>query len=508
MINKKICFGLITICLLAVNCQRTINYGDERPNIVFILADDLGYSDLGAYGSEIHTPTLDRMAENGIRFSHMHNTGKCFTTRAVLLTGLYAQQVNMQDRPGDFRNSVMFGQVLKDTGYRTLYIGKHHGTNNPFDWGFDHYWGMRDGATSYFNPGLQRPGEPKPAQKRYGQRVFAFDDSLVQPYTPPKDYYATDVWTDWALELLSRYEEEDNPFLLYLSFQAPHDPLHALDEDIAKYDGVYEVGYQAIAEARHEQQADFLDARYPRSEPIFQEWESLSDSVQADQVRRMQVYAAMIDRMDQNIGRLVNYLEKRGEMENTIFMFASDNGASAEVVDIGEGPIGSMTRWASLGEDWANVSNTPFRLFKNYSHQGGIATPFIVHWPAGIQKGGRVEHTLAHFIDIMPTMVELAGGEYPKIYKGDPVPPMEGVSLLPLFNGEPIQREKPLFYDWRNGSAIQTEQWKLVRLNHEWKLYDMENDRTETTDLSKDHPQVYDELKSQWEEWILKVGGS
>ncbi|MEX0772976.1 MAG: arylsulfatase [Balneolales bacterium] len=504
---RSIKIGIGLLSLLVIGCQRDAidQASEQQPNIVFILADDMGYSDIGAYGAEIETPNLDRMAENGIRFTQMHNTGKCFTSRAVLLTGLYAQQVDMHESPDNFRNSVMFGQVLKDAGYRTLFVGKHHGTDNPYEWGFDHYWGMRDGATSYFNPGLQRPGEPKPAQKRYGQRVFAFDDSLMQPYTPPKDYYATDTWTDWSLELLSRYEDEQDPFLLYLSYQAPHDPLHAPEEDIAKYEGVYEVGYEKIAHARHQRQMDLLDERYPLSDPTYRDWETLSDSVQADQVRRMQVYAAMIDRMDQNIGRLIDYLEERGELDNTLFMFTSDNGASAEVVEIGDGPIGSMTRWASLGEDWANVANTPFRFFKNYSHQGGIATPFIAHWPAGIPEGGRVDHTQAHFIDIMPTLVELSGADYPETYKGDLVPPMVGVSLVPLMKNEPIQRENPLYYDWRNGSAIQTEQWKLVRLEQEWELYNMQNDRTETTDLSREHPQIHEQLKTEWQQWSREV---
>lgn len=512
-----ILFGMLIILgnLTVTNCQRSEQNSSmtgEPPNIIFILTDDLGYSDIGAYGAEIATPNLDQLADNGIRFTGMHNTSKCFPSRAVLLTGLYAQQANMHESPKDFQNSIMFGEVLSRAGYRTLFVGKHHGTDNPYEWGFDHYWGMRDGATSYFNPGLQRSGEPKPAQKRYGQRVFAFDDSLVQPYTPPADYYATDAWTDWALELMNRYEDEQNPFLLYLSYQAPHDPLQASDEDIAKYEGVYEAGYEAIAEARYERQirSGLLDERFPRSEPIYPDWESLSDSVRTDQVRRMQVYAAMIDNLDQNIGRIIDYLEQRGELDNTMLMFASDNGASAEVVEIGEGSIGSMTRWASLKEDWANVANTPFRFFKNDSYEGGTATPFIVHWPDQIE-GGRVDHSLLHFIDIMPTMVEVSGAEYPASYRGESIPPMEGVSLLSLFEGRSIERMEPLFYNWRDGSAIQTEQWKLVRSGRwsddgAWQLYDMQSDRTETTNRASDEPAVVDQLRIQWQEWAKRVG--
>ncbi|MCW9712731.1 arylsulfatase [Aliifodinibius salicampi] len=472
---------------------------------MFILADDLGYSDIGAYGSEIETPNLDRLAGNGIRFTQMHNTSKCFPSRAVLLTGQYAQQVGMGESPGGFEQAVMFGEVLSRSEYTTIFVGKHHSTDNPYEWGFDHYWGLRDGAANYFNPGEQRSGDPgAPAQKEWAYpRKFMFDDSLAAPYTPLENYYGTDSWTDWALELLGRYEDEQNPFLLYLSYQAPHDPLQAPEEVIEKYDGVYEVGYEAIAEGRYERQRQMglLDERYPRSEPTYRSWPDLDDSTKVDQARRMQVYAAMVDRMDQNIGRLIDYLEERDELNNTLIMFASDNGASAEVVQIGEGPIGSITRWASLKEDWANVANTPFRFYKNYSHEGGTATPFIVHWPEVIPEGGRVDHSLLHFIDIMPTLVEVSGADYPKEYRGESIHPMEGVSLLPLFKGDSIEREHPLFYEWNSGRAIQTEKWKMVSWEDEWELYDRHTDRTETKNLARQYPNVVDQLESQWQEW-------
>lgn len=481
---------------------------DKRPNIVFILADDMGFSDLGVTGSEIQTPNLDRMAESGILFTDMHNTSKCFPSRSCLLTGLYAQQNDMYQRPEDYHNAVMFGQVLKNAGYRTLFVGKHHGTDNPYYWGFDHYWGMRDGAANYFNPGLQRAGEPKPAQKHYGQRVFAFDGKTLQPYTPPKDYYSTDTWTDWAIQLLDQYKDEDKPFCLYLAYQSPHDPLQAPKESIQKYEGVYDVGYEAIARARYKRQREngILDDRYPRSEPMHRKWEELSDSAKADQIRRMQVYAAMIDRMDQNIGRLIDQIKAEGKWENTLFMFASDNGASAEVVRKGFGPIGSMSRWASLEADWANVANTPFRYYKNFSYEGGTCTPFIVHWPAMISQGGRVNHTPLHFIDLMPTMVELSGGRYPSSYKGEKVHPLVGKSLLPLFKGQSLQRNQPLYFDWRRGSAIRTSQWKLVREGKKWQLFDMTEDRTETNDLAGEKPDVVKRLSGMWQDWAKRVG--
>lgn len=479
-----------------------------RPNIVLILADDLGYSDIGAYGSEIQTPHLDKLAQNGIRFTQMHNTSKCFPSRATLLTGIYAQQSDMHDQPEAFHNSVMIGEVLKRAGYRTLFVGKHHGTDNPYHWGFDHYRGLRDGAANYFNPGLQREGEPKPAQKRYGQRVFAFDGDTVKPYMPPRDYYSTDSWTDWSLELLDQYKEEKKPFFLYVAYQAPHDPLQAPEEVIQKYEGVYDEGYEAIAKARYgrQQNSGLLDERYPRPAPTYPEWGTLSDSAKADQARRMQVYAAMIDRMDQNIGRIIDRIKTMGEWENTLFLFASDNGASAEVVSIGEGPIGSMTRWSSLKEDWASVANTPFRFYKNYSYEGGTATPFIAHWPGVITEGGRVTHTPAHFIDLMPTLINITGGTYPQQYKGDNVHPMEGISLLPLFKGETIEREDPLFFSWSDGSAIRTGRWKLVREGEQWQLFDMQTDRTETENLADQKSGVVDTLRRQWQRWAEQVG--
>ncbi|MCW9706597.1 arylsulfatase [Fodinibius salsisoli] len=500
---------LFSYLLVACSSPPTEKATDvSQPNIVLVLADDLGYSDIGAYGSEIKTPHLDKLAHNGIRFTQMHNTSKCFPSRATLLTGIYAQQSNMHDRPETFHNSVMIGEVLKRAGYRTMFVGKHHGTDNPYNWGFDHYRGLRDGAANYFNPGLQREGEPMPAQKRYGERVFAFDGDIEQPFTPSVDYYSTESWTDWSLDLLNEYKDEEKPFLLYLAYQAPHDPLQAPEEAINKYEGVYDKGYEAIAQARYkrQQESGLLNDRYPRSEPTYLKWNTLSDSAQADQVRRMQVYAAMIDRMDQNIGRLIDQIQQMGEWENTLFLFASDNGASAEVVSIGDGPIGSMTRWSSLKEDWANVANTPFRYYKNYSYEGGTATPFIVHWPAVITQSGSVNRTPAHFIDLMPTLIDITGESYPDEYKGEQVHPMEGISLLPLFKGEAIEREDPLFFNWSDGSAIRTDRWKLVREGEEWQLFDMQTDRTETNNMADEEPEVVSELKNKWREWADQVG--
>ncbi len=489
---------------------QTVPKKDSRPNIVIVLADDMGFSDLGATGSEISTPNLDRLAKNGILFTDMNNASKCFPSRAMLLTGLYAQENNMAVKPGDIHNAVMFGKVLKDIGYRTLFVGKHHGTDNPYDWGFDHYWGLRDGAANYFNPGLQRATDPGPPAQKAGMfpRTFAFDGKIMEPFTPAEDYYSTDTWTDWSIQLLDRYKDEEKPFCMYIAYQAPHDPLQAPEETIEKYEGKYDVGYEVIARKRYERQrkTGVLDDRYPRSKPTYPEWESLGDSARTDQTRRMEVYAAMIDRMDQNIGRIIDKIKAEWKWENTLFMFMSDNGASSEVVNIGEGPIGSMTRWSSLKKDWANVANTPFRYYKNYSYQGGTNTPLIVHWPDKIKRGGQINHTPLHFVDLMPTLIDIAGAYYPINYKSEQVHPLDGMSMLPLLKGESVERGRPLYFNWGSGSAIRTDNWKLVRNEKTWELFDMRTDRTETKDMAKDRLDIFDKLHLTWEEWAKSVG--
>jgi len=477
----------------------------SAPNIVLILADDLGWSDIGCYGSEIATPNLDRLAERGIRFTQIHNTSKCFPSRACLLTGVYAQQCGMARRPGRIEGAVTLGEALRRAGYRTLAVGKHHGTENLFDRGFDHYWGLRDGACNYFNPGKQRPGEGQPAQKN-PRRTFCFDDQVLSPFTPEaKDFYTTDSFTQWAIELLEKHRGEDRPFFLYLAYNAPHDPLHAWPEDIARYEGVYEAGYEAIRRARYEKQIrlGLIDAKtFPLSQPTHKPWLSLSDAERKDQARRMQVYAAMIDRLDRNIGRLLEKLDAWGKTANTLILFASDNGASAENVAIGEGPIGEMTRWASLQGNWANVANTPFRFWKNDSHEGGICTPLIVAGP-GVSAPGAIRHDVGHFIDVMPTLLEVAGGEYPRDHGGRALVPMQGTSLVPVLRGGKLQRQEPLFWQWGNGRAVYQDGWKVVaRGNSPWELYDLRGNRTETEDLAARHPERVADLSALYDAWL------
>ena len=492
----------------------------EPPNIVILLVDDMGYSDIGCYGGEVLTPNIDRLARDGLRFTSMYNTSKCFPSRACLLTGVYAQQCNMGRSPrGGIKHAVTLAEILKTQGYRTLAVGKHHSTVSLYDRGFDRFYGFHYGAgkscANHFNPGRQRPGEGVPARKKGETRTYCFDDKKMIPYfTPPeKDWYTTDAFTDWALDFLQQYKDEEKPYFLYVSYTAPHDPLHAWPEDIAKYEGVYEAGYEAIREARFRRQQELglfkADVRLSRA--THEPWDSLSKERKKDQARRMQVYAAMIDRVDQNIGKLLKKIEELGEEDNTLIMFASDNGCSSEDVNTGSGEIGTITRWSSLQQDWANVSNTPFRFWKNLSHEGGICTPFIAHWPDVITEQGGIIRQPMHFIDVMATLCEITGASYPASFNGQPVRPMKGESFLPVFKGDDnLEREKPIFWQYARGGAVRDGRWKLVtqslskdaiKEEIDWELYDVSLDLTEMNDVADDHPEVVTRLDGLWRRW-------
>jgi len=503
-----------------INKSNESNEEVKKPNILLIMVDDMGFSDIGAYGSEVHTPNLDKLANEGMRFNQFRNTSKCNTTRASLMTGQYPQEVGMGASRGTYRNSVTFGELLQSVGYKTLMVGKHHSSDNPYDMGFDHYWGMRDGAANHFNPGYQREGEALPAHKRQNIRHFCFDAKCVQPYTPPKKtYYSTDSFTDWAIELLERHDKADDeqPFFMYLSYTAPHDPIQAWPKDIAKYRGVYDVGYEAIAKARYERQLELgiiNESTHQRSKPMHQSWNELSDKERKDQSRVMQVYGAMIDNLDQNIGRVLGHLKDTNELDNTLIIFLSDNGASAEIVEIGEGEIGSIDRWASIGGHWANVSNVPFQGYKTDSFEGGVLTPFIVNWPGVVKSGGPVNETSAHLVDIMATFIDITGAAYPKVFQGEKIGMIDGMSLLPAFKNGTIKRKIPVFNQWASGQSVVDENWKLVvrKLKKrtgqlrafatgKWELYDLKKDRTETNNLASSHPEKLAELMAKYNAW-------
>lgn len=510
---KSTGLSILLFCLLLLSCSQSRK--EERsqlPNIILISADDLGWSDIGCYGSEVQTPNLDRLGEGGMRFTRFHNTSKCFPSRACLLTGVYAQQCNYhRTHVHPIVHAVTLGEVLRTAGYRTLWSGKHHGLENPVYRGFDRYYGLKDGACNYFNPGNQRPGEGAPARKgRPGNkraRAWCIDSTMYTPYTPEeKDFYTTDYFTNYALQWLEEYKNEDKPFFLYLAYTAPHDPLMAWPEDIARYKGKYNEGYEKIREARYQKQLSMglIDDRYRLSAPTFTPWSELSEEEKTDEIRRMEVYAAMIDRLDRNIGRVLSKLKETGEIDHTLILFVSDNGASAEVVHIEDdyGETGTLTRWESLGPDWANVGNTPFRYYKNYSYEGGTNTPLIAWWPDKIKPGSFSKFS-GHFIDIMATLVDLTDAKYPEVYNEQPVTPMQGQSLMPVLLGENRTRENPLFWEWARGQAVCQDSWKLVRQGHDnpWELYNLNDDPTETNNRAENYPGKVNELEKLFLAW-------
>ena len=491
--------------------------GAEKPNIVFTLVDDMGWSDLGCYGSEIKTPNIDSLARQGVRFTQFYNTAKCMTSRASLLTGLYPQQCGMMN-PAKITHAVTLGEVLRPAGYRTLAAGKHHGTENLRDRGFDHYYGLRDGCCNYWNPGDQREGEPAPGRKTK-VRFWCDDEQTYHPYTPKsKTFYTTDAFTEKALQWLDEKETTDKPFFLYLAYTAPHYPLHAWPEDIAKYKGCYDGGYEAIRKARYEKMVK-LGLVDPKKSPLPEwdggDWNSLSKEERQKEIRRMEIYAAMLDRVDQNLGRVIAKLKARGKFENTIFLFASDNGACAEATGAKQKSsrledFGGVASYEAVGKSWATVQNTPLRKWKNYSQEGGIRTPLIVCWPGKIKHPGGFCHAYGHFIDIMPTLVELTGAQYPGPAGDSAVPPMQGISLLPALTGQPLERNKPIFWQWSRGGAIREGDMKAVFWGgrgtaREWELHDLSKNPNETVNLAAEMPEKLRELTAKWENWYASV---
>jgi arylsulfatase len=486
-----------------------------KPNIIFILVDDMGWSDLGCYGSEIETPHIDSLAQSGLRFTRFYNTAKCNTSRACLLTGLYAQQCGMMS-PAKMKNAVTLGEVLRTEGYRTLASGKHHGTENLMERGFDHYYGLRDGCCNFWNPGKQRPGEAPPGRKRT-VRYWCDDNQTHHPFTPEnRDFYTTDAFTDKALAWLDETGPEgEKPFFLYLAYTAPHYPLHAWPEDIEKYRGKYDSGYGTIRKARYRKMVGMglIDpAKNPLPEWDGSDWEVLSDDERAREIRRMEIYAAMLDRVDQNIGRLLSKLKSQGKFEQTMILFASDNGACAE----GSGAFvksdriedfGTVASYETVGQSWATVQNTPLRKWKNFSHEGGIRTPLIVSWPGKIADSGGYCEQPGHLIDVMPTVVSLTGATYPAKFKGAEIPPMAGVSLLPALAGQRVERPAPIFWQWSGGGAIREGDLKAVfwGKQKEWELYDMSTDANESRNLAGSRPDSLKPLVQKWEAWMKSV---
>ncbi len=515
-----------------------------KPNIVLILADDLGFSDLGCYGSEIDTPNVDRLASRGLRFTQFYTTPRCCPTRAALLTGLYPQQAGiggmMEDRglPG-YRGelsdrSITIAEELGLAGYHTMMAGKWHvchiyfegkkqlnfesdtpfwdtKANWPLQRGFEEYFGAIHGVTSYYDP-----------------------FSLVRGNTPIRaentNFYYTDAIADAAVADIRKYGGGEKPFFLYVAFSAPHWPLQAPEPDIAKYRARYLVGWDEIRTNRYHRQIKLglidkhcpmspRDERVPPWEKVAQkEWEA----------NRMATYAAMVERMDRGIGRILATLKERGVEENTLVLFFSDNGGCAEIIQPDWYDVPSRTRdgrpvrvgnsnrtvlagpddvWQSYGVPWANVSDTPFRLYKHFVHEGGIATPFIASWPAVIRKQGSLTRQLGHVTDLMATFVDVAGTRHPDAYHGHPILPLEGESLLPVFRGKTRQDRSPIYWEHEGNRAVRQGKWKLVsRYPKGWELYDTDRDRTELRNLAEQYPDKVKELSALYDQWARRCG--
>lgn len=483
------------------------------PNIVVILVDDMGFSDLGCYGSEIPTPNLDALAKNGLRFTQFYNTGRCCPTRASLLTGLYPHQAgvgHMMENKGlpgyEGRlngRCATIAESLKPAGYFTAMTGKWHVGQEqgvtPGNRGFDR--SLNAAAGGFYQPGATR------AKLFLDGQPIANED----PRLPPA-WYSTDLWTSYGLKFIDEARAAKKPFFLYLAHNAPHFPLQAPADEIAKFRGKYLAGWGPLRNQRHARQVEMglVDPAWPlapRPEAI-KAWTSLTDAEKVRFDHLMAVYAATVARMDKAIGDLVAGLKERGELDNTLILFLSDNGGNAEAGPGGRtdgDPTKPNSDWF-CGESWAFLQNTPFRRYKHFNHEGGIATPLIAHWPAGIKARAELRAQPGHLVDILPTCLEVAGATPLKERVGTAVLPPEGRSLVPAFANQPLQREA-LYWEHEGNAAIRVGDLKLVRAgrNGAWELYDLKKDRTEQQDLAGAQPDKVKELAAQWEAWAVRA---
>lgn len=547
----------VLLCSLGiVSCSESADTL-SRPNIIVIMADDMGYSDIGCYGGEIQTPNLDKLASKGLRFTQFYNTSRCCPTRASILTGLYPHQAGighmtdadheLEAYKGDLsNNSMTIAEVLKLNGYSTYMAGKWHVTpftepdgpkhNWPRQRGFDKFFGTIIGAGSFYDPNTLT------------------DDNTQIP--PGEDFYYTDAISDRAVEYIKQHDQE-NPYFIYVAYTAAHWPMHALPEDIARYKGVYDRGWDVMRQERYDRmiKMGLIDKNWAMSErdPDSHPWED--DELKEWRIRCMEVYAAMVDNMDQGIGRIVNALELKGDLDNTLILFLQDNGACEEPIGIEEmfdsenhdkmerkpmqpdelqfemfpdytregKPLrmgigvmpGPADTYIAYGLPWANASNTPFKLYKHWVHEGGISTPLIAHWPQGIESKNELRHQPGHLIDIMATCVDAADANYPLEYHGNKIIPMEGRSLLSAFADKPIDRDA-LFWEHEGNRAIRLGKWKLVArawsdsefgesdLN-KWELYDLDADRTEIHNLAAQYPERVQDMSAQWVHWANRL---
>jgi arylsulfatase A-like enzyme len=512
----------------------------KRPNILLILNDDMGYSDIGCYGGEVDTPNLDRLAQGGLRFSQFYNTARCSPSRASLLTGLHPHQTGIgiltyDSGPEGYAGNLnqrcaTIAEVLKPSGYRNYLSGKWHVSSNltqptdswPMQRGFDDFFGTIIGAGSFYDPNTLTRG----------------NENAEHEARKPGFFY-TDAISDEAVRMLREHKSRHaaQPFFQYVAYTAPHWPLHAHQEDIAKYKGRFDEGWDTLREQRLERlvNSGILDAQWQLTgrDPRQPAWTEAEHK--AWLANCMEVYAAQIDRMDQGIGRILRALEDTGQIEDTLVIFLSDNGACAEDIpenvtidelvnklmiarshtrdgaqvrfgnnpDIAPGPEDT---YQSYGQAWANLSNTPFRLYKHWIHEGGISTPLIFHWPRGIAQRGEVRHTPGYLPDIMATICDVTGAPYPQALDGRSILPLEGHSLRQAFVADAGDRP-PMFWEHEGNAAVRVGKWKLVReYPKDWELYDMEADRTETRDLAAQHPERVADMRRQYDAWAARCG--
>jgi len=498
----------------------------KRPNIVVVMADDMGYSDVGCMGSEIETPNVDRLAGGGIKFNNFYNAARCCPTRASLLTGLYPHQAGVGHMSTDHgtppyqgflnRQCVTIAEALKPAGYHTFMSGKWHlgGAKNvdgtwPVDRGFDEHFGFMAGSTSY-----HRPGKASVPVHNH------------EPFEPGDDFYTTDDFTDHAIGCIEDSHKKDGaPYFLYLAYNAPHWPLHAKPDDIEKYEDRYLSGWDVLRRERYERMIEMglVDPDWPltRRDRGTPPWKAISPWKKKRLARKMAVYAAMVDSMDQNVGRLLRAIEATGESDNTLVMFLADNGACSEYMYTGisynpkyaklgdtiGSEVGTEESFATYGRGWSNACNTPFKLHKHWTNEGGISTPLIARWPSVIRRPGETSQEVGHVIDLMATCLDAAGADYPESYDGEDITPLEGKSLVPVFETGRRESHDAIYWEHEGNRAIRVGNHKLVSdYPGSWKLYDMEADRVETNNLARANKGKAQELSATWKDWADRVG--
>lgn len=519
--NRFSALVVLTCAALIAFSLPSAGMAAERPNIVVILVDDMGWSDIGCYGSEIPTPNLDALAKNGMRFTQFYNTGRCSPTRAALLTGHYPHQAGMGHldnvvKPGHpgFQGkiadtSMTMAEVLRESGYFTAmtgkwHLGQQHGTP-PWKRGFDRSLNLQAGGVYFHNQ----------TGSKGGAKLFLNGEE--KPLNDPQfgEWYGTFLWSQWGLKFVDEAIAGKQPFFLYLAHCSPHFPLMAPEEDIAQYRGKYLAGWDALREARHRQQIELglVDAKWPLTPraPNSPAWKDVPADEQKRFDHMMAIYAAMIDTMDRSVGTLVNGLRERGQLDNTLILFVSDNGGNAESGPNGryEGKNpGDAHSNVYLGQNWATLNNTPFRKWKHFVHEGGCSTPLIAHWPSGIDapERNKLVHQPGHVIDVMPTVVDVAAARYPAKFASKTIEPLEGVSLKPAFSGKALARSQPIFFNHEDNRAVREGKWKLVALSGQsWELYDIEADRTELHNLAAEYPDRVKTMAAQYDAWARRT---